>query len=312
MKKYIINRIAFMVAVLIGASILSFVLIALSDSNPAEIIAAKNGFIADEAKVAELTSRLGLDKPIYLRYFIWLKSLFTGDMGTSLATFNPVAADIAAKLPVTLSLMGMALIWIVVISLPLSLLCARFKNSIFDHITRGITILGISIPTFWLGFILLLIFAVKLHLLPVVSKGDISSYILPSFALALPTACSLIRIFRSSLLTEMSADYFGFAKSRGLTKTRIVITHTLRNALPPVIVLLCQYIGYLMAGSAVIESIFSLNGIGSYLLLCITSADDNAAATCIIIIAAVFTVSNLAADIINKLLCPWIVRESNA
>lgn len=301
-----------MILVLLGASLLSFVLIAMSDKNPAEVIAAKNGFLTDEVKVAELTSQLGLDKPVPLRYLIWLKGLLTGNMGVSLSTFNPVADDIAARLPVTLLLMGMAIVWIVIIATPLSLLCARFKNGVFDHITRGVTVFGISLPTFWLGFILLLVFAVKLHWLPVVPKGNIVDYILPSFALALPTACSVIRVFRSSLLTEMSADYVGFAKARGLGSTRILLKHTLRNALPPVVVLLCQYIGYLMAGSAVIESIFSLNGIGNYLLLCITTADDNAAATCIILIAAVFAVSNLAADIINKLLCPWIVRESNA
>ena len=301
-----------MILVLLGASLLSFVLIAMSDKNPAEVIAAKNGFLTDEVKVAELTSQLGLDKPVPLRYLIWLKGLLTGNMGVSLSTFNPVVDDIAARLPVTLLLMGMAIVWIVIIATPLSLLCARFKNGVFDHITRGVTVFGISLPTFWLGFILLLVFAVKLHWLPVVPKGNIVDYILPSFALALPTACSVIRVFRSSLLTEMSADYVGFAKARGLGSTRILLKHTLRNALPPVVVLLCQYIGYLMAGSAVIESIFSLNGIGNYLLLCITTADDNAAATCIILIAAVFAVSNLAADIINKLLCPWIVRESNA
>lgn len=301
-----------MLAVLIGASVLSFALIALSDSNPAEIIAAKNGMLNDEEQIAEIEARLGYDKPLVARYFIWLGGLLTGDMGTSLSTYNPVAYDISNRLPVTLTLLGLAVVWIIIIALPLSLLCARYKNSIIDHITRGFTILGISMPTFWLGYILLLLFAVKLNLFSVVPKGDFAGYILPSFALALPTACSLVRVLRSSLLTEMSMDYVGFARARGLGKTRIMVSHVLRNALPPVVVLLCQYVGYLMAGSAVIENIFSLEGIGTYLLTCITSADDSAAATCIIIIAFVFVLSNLAADIINRLLCPWMVRESNA
>ena len=205
----------------------------------------------------------------------------------------------------------MAILWIIVLTVPISLLCARKRNRLFDQVTRGITICGICVPTFWLGFLLLLFFAVHLKWFSVLPSPGWRGFLLPSFALAVPSSCSLIRIMRSSLLAELSSDYVRFAKARGLSANRILVCHILRNALPPVVTIFFQQFGFLIAGGAVIESVFSIKGIGTYLVDSVIAADTIAVSTCIVVIAAIFVVANFMADIINRLLCPWMVREEN-
>lgn len=283
----------------------------MSDTDPAELIARKSSIGATDEMIEQVRVELGLDKPTIIRYFHWLSGLCTGDFGISVYSFRPISEDLVAYFPITLALVGLSLAWIIVVSIPISLLCARRKNSVLDHVTRGVTMLGICLPTFWLGFLLLLAFAVKLPIFTVLPAPGIKGLLLPSFALAVPMICSFIRIFRSSLLGELNRDYVDYAKARGLSMGRILLHHVMRNALPPIVTLYCQYLGYLIAGSAVVESVFSLSGTGSYLIACVVAADATAVATCVMIIAAVFVLANLAGDIINRLLCPWTVRETN-
>lgn len=311
MTVYIKKRLLGFVIVLAGVSILSFLLIALSGTDPAEVIARRSSVGATDEMVQQVRVEMGLDKPLHIRYFQWLAGLLTGNLGISIYSFRPIREDIAAFLPTTLALVGLSFIWIIVISVPVSLLCARRKDGIFDHITRGITLLGICLPTFWLGFLLLMAFAVRLPIFSVVPSAGLKGLLLPSFTLAVPLICAFIRMFRSSLLGELGRDYVVYAKARGLPPGRILLHHVMRNALPPIITLLCQYLGYLIAGGAVVESVFSISGIGTYLIACVIAADTTAVASCIMIIATVFVLSNLAGDIINRLLCPWMVRETN-
>ena len=289
MKKYIGKRIISFLIVLVGVSILSFLLIAWSGKDPAEIIAHRGVSNPTPEQIEMIRVEMGLDQPLPVRYIQWLSGMFTGELGTSLTTHQPIVKDLHKYLATTTSLVGMAILWIIVLTVPISLLCARKRNRLFDQVTRGITICGICVPTFWLGFLLLL----------------------PSFALAVPSSCSLIRIMRSSLLAELSSDYVRFAKAHGLSANRILVCHILRNALPPVVTIFFQQFGFLIAGGAVIESVFSIKGIGTYLVDSVIAADTIAVSTCIVVIAAIFVVANFMADIINRLLCPWMVREEN-
>lgn len=311
MKQYIKKRLLGFVIVLIGVSILSFLLLAFSGKDPAEIMARRANINASEDMIEAIRINMGLDKPLPVRYFNWVRGFFTGDLGISFFTSKEIARDLAEFFPVTLVLVGMALFWIVLLSIPISLLCARFRNGAADQITRGVTLVGICIPTFWLGFLLLLAFAVKLPIFRVLPEPGIKGYILPSLALAFPVACGMIRLFRSTLLSELSSDYVRYAKARGLSAERILTHHVMRNALPPVITVFSQYLGYLIAGSAVIESVFSIKGIGTYLIGCVMASDSTSVATCIVIIATIFVSANLLSDLINRILCPWMVRESN-
>lgn len=311
MKRYIRKRLAGFLMVMVGVSILSFLLIAFSGRDPAEIIARRANTNATTEMIESIRVEMGLDKPLPVQYIRWIKGLFTGDMGMSIYSYQPIAKDLAEYFPTTFCMVGLALLWILLLAIPTGFLCARFRNSGFDHAVRRITIFGICLPTFWLGFLLLLAFAVKLSLFKVLPEPGIKGYILPSFTLAVPVACSMVRLFRSTLLAELSSDYVRYARARGLSPGRILIYHVMRNALPPIITVFCQYLGYLIAGSAVVESVFSMKGVGSYLIGCVIASDASAVATCTVIIAAIFVLANLAGDVINRVLCPWMVRESN-
>lgn len=311
MKDYIKERLLGLAIVLLGVSVLTFALIALSGTDPAKVIALRGGGGATEELLEQIREELGLVGGAPQRYLRWLGGLFIGDFGFSTYSFRPVAEDLAAYFPTTLALVGLSLLWIVAVSVLVGLLCAHRQNGLLDQIARGVTVLGICLPTFWLGFLLLLAFAVKLPIFTVAPEPGIKGLMLPSFALAIPLSCSFVRLLRASLLGELHRDYVEFARARGLSPWRILVGHVLRNALPPIITLFCQQLGYLIVGSAVVESVFSLKGIGSYLLACVTAADATAVAGCMIIVASVFVLGNLFGDILGRILCPWMVRETN-
>lgn len=311
MKKYIGKRALRFLVVLIGVSMLSFLLIALSGKDPAEIIAHRGVSNPTPEQIETIRVELGLDQPLPVRYVQWISGMLTGELGTSLTTHQPIAKDLSKYFGVSMSLVGMAILWIVILTVPISLICVRKRNQLFDQLTRGITICGICVPAFWLGFLLLLFFAIHLKWFSVLPSPGIKGLLLPSFALAVPSACSLIRLMRSCLLAELSSDYVRFAKARGLSPNRILICHMLRNALPPIITIFFQQFGFLLAGGAVIERVFSMKGIGTYLVDSVISADVMAVSTCIVVIAAIFVAANFLADILNRLLCPWMVREQH-
>lgn len=311
MRQYIFKRLVGFFVVLIGVSILSFMLLSLSKVDPAEVIARRGNANVTPQMIEEIRGEMGLDASMMVRYGNWVKGLFSGDVGISIYSYRPIAQDLIEYLPVTFSLVGLSLLWTVIVAVPISIICARFKNSLVDHAIREICILGICMPPFWLGFLLLLGFAVKIPLFKVMPEAGIKGYILPSIALSIPVICAVIRLFRASLLSELSKDYVQYAKARGMSPIRIFLGHVLRNALPPIVTVFCQYLGYLIAGSAVVESVFSLKGVGSYLISCVTASDSIAVATCIVIIAGVFVLANLIGDLINRILCPWMVSESN-
>ncbi len=311
MGQYIARRLFHLCIVLAGISVICFLLLAFSGKDPAEYIARRADINASGQQIDAIRSEMGLDQPLVERYFEWIVNLIRGKPGNSLYSGRPIATDFAQYFPVTFSLVALAMLWVVILGIPIGLLSARFRDSVADHAIRGVTLLGMCIPTFWLGFLLLLAFAIRIPLYTVMPQPGIRGYVLPSLALGLPIVCSLIRLYRSALLSQLSADYVQYAKARGLSAWRILVRHVMRNALPPIITLFCQYLGYLIAGSAVVESVFSLNGIGTYLISCVLASDSVSVASCMLVIATVFVVSNLLGDVANRLLCPWMVRESN-
>lgn len=311
MLEFIGKKLARCVLLLLAVSALSFFLISISGKDSAEIIARQHNLAATEEMIESTRVELGLNKPMPAQYFDWVIGFATGNLGVSIQTFNSISEDIAGLLPKTLALVGLSLIWILIFTVPLAVLCVRFKNSLFDQIVRVISLLGICIPTFWLGFMFLIIFAINMKLITVVPKPGLASLILPSIALAVPTAFSLLRQLRATLLDELSKDYIRYAKSRGLSNSRILICHALRNASLPIITILCQYLGFLVAGSVIVEGIFSIDGIGGYLVTGISNGDSRAVASCVTIIAVIFVISNMIGEVINRGISPWMKRETN-
>lgn len=312
MKKYIRNRLLRLLFLLIGISLLSFLLVALTGTDSAEFIALRANMAAKPELLERIRAEYGLDKPLPLRYFSWLGGILQGNFGTSVYTGNSVGQDLATYFPITLQLVALSFFGIVVVSAPLGLLCAARKNRVTDHIVRGVTVFGICLPPFWLGFLLLLAFAVKLPIFSVVPAAGVKGLILPSIALAFPVICSTVRVFRASLLEELHCDYVSFALANGMTSGQILRRKVLRNTMPTLITLFCQYISYLIAGSAIVEKVFSLNGVGSYLMACITAADSFAIAACMLIVAVIYLAAEFLGDMLNLALCPWRMSHANA
>lgn len=303
------RRLVSFIIVLIGVSILSFAFSAISNDDLAETIARQQIANASPELIESIREEYNLDRPVIARYFSWLGGILKGDLGVSYMTRHPVGQDIAALLPKTLAISGAALFIIVCISLIAGALCALYHNSVFDHIIRWITVLGICIPVFWLGFLLLLQFAVKLPLFEVTPKSGIKGYILPAVSLALPSMCAAVRLFRSSLLNEMGADYVAYLYSRGESRSRVLWGHAFRNALPPMITLFASYAGSLIAGSAIVESIFSIRGFGVFLIEAVSARDLPVISASVLIIAGIFVLLNLFADIVNRWICPQITGK---
>lgn len=304
--KTLIKKILRLITIFIGVTFLSFVLIHYSNIDPAEAYARRNYVRVTNSQIEEIRKKFGYDKPMAEQYFKYIKRLLKGDMGVSFRTNNPVFKDIKNTLPSTLILVLTSAIWIVLFSICFGTLLALKKNTLFDIIIGFITMIGISLPTFWLGYIFLLYFAVKFPLFKVVDYGTIKSLILPSLTFAIPIASSFIKIIRADLIKELNTDYIIYAKARGI-KGFTLLWYVLVNILPPIISLFFQNLGFMLGGSAIIESVFSWLGFGSYFISSILEKDLPAISGCLIVITVLFIFFNSLALLLNKKLNPRII-----
>lgn len=308
MARGFVRKAFYLALILLGVSILCFALLRLSGRDPALAVALR-AQSASEENIARLRKELGLTGTPVQQYLRWLSGFVRGDFGYSIYSGRSVALDIAEKLPVTCALMGLALGWILLLGTPVALCAAYRPGKMFDQIGRILSILAICVPTFWLSYMLLVIFAVKIPLITVVPRPGLEGLLMPSLALAIPSAGSYVRVFRASLLRQMGSEYCLVARTRGLNRRQILLSHALRNALPPAVTLLMQFVGYLFTGSVLVESVFSLNGLGSYILNCALASDASALAACLMLAAFVYAVCNMLGEVINILLCPWTGRR---
>ena len=308
MARGFVRKAFYLALILLGVSILCFALLRLSGRDPALAVALR-AQSASEENIARLRKELGLTGTPVQQYLRWLSGFVRGDFGYSIYSGRSVALDIAEKLPVTCALMGLALGWILLLGTPVALCAAYRPGKMFDQIGRVLSILAICVPTFWLAYMLLVIFAVKIPLITVVPRPGLEGLLMPSLALAIPSAGSYVRVFRASLLRQMGSEYCLVARTRGLNRRQILLSHALRNALPPAVTLLMQFVGYLFTGSVLVESVFSLNGLGSYILNCALASDASALAACLMLAALVYAVCNMLGEVINILLCPWTGRR---
>ena len=309
MKRYILKRILGFLIVFIGVTVLAFVLSSISNHDPAFTIAKGLTVNPTEEFVESIREEFNLDKPLISRYFSWVGDATQGDFGVAHLNRVPVLDNFAVYLPKTFTLCGLTFVITIVFTLLIGLLCARFRDSVFDHTMRFVTTLGICLPVFWLGYLLLIVFAVSIPIFTVVPASGIKGYILPSLALSIPLICSGTRQFRSQLIAEFNKDYSTCLRSRGLSHFEILRKHTFRNALPPMITLFASYTGSLLAGAAVVESVFSIQGLGNHLVDAIIARDIPTISASTLLISAVFVVFNLLADLINVALCPKTMRR---
>lgn len=305
----IAKRLATALLVMFFASFLSFSLLYLSPGNVAEsILREQLGFEPAEDEVIAFMEKYNLDQPFIVQYYIWLKLLLTGKL-VSPQTGESVVGEFLYRFPVTLKLAFMSILLAVAIGIPLGILSAIRKDSLIDNLCRIIASLGVSIPSFWLALLLILVFCVKLQLLPVFGFGGFKSLILPAIALGFHLFASITRIMRGSMLEVLNEQYILVARAKGLSERTIVIRHALRNAMIPVVTLIGLQFGHLLGGTVIIESIFSLPGIGKFLVDSIFARDYISVSTFVMFIAFLFVIVNLIVDILCMILDPRVRIE---
>ena len=294
--------------ILIGITFLSFLLSYLSPSDPIEIMMKKKGNMVSEEAIQQKREELGLDQPILVQYVKWLKGIVRGDFGTSYKSNKPVLKEIMKCLPYTVKLTVCSMFLTMLISTPLGILCAKYKDGLLDNMFRFITYLFSSLPSFFLALILMYVLSLKLKLFPVIAKGNKGGIVMPALVLSLTLAAWYIRQVRAIVLKELEKDYINGLRSRGLSEMRILFGHVLRNCLMPLVTLLGISFGSMLGGSTIVESIFTWPGVGKLAVDAITSRDYPVIQGYVVWMAVIFLTINAIVEFSYSLMDPRVRR----
>lgn len=307
MGKYIIRRILISFVVLIGTSVIAFLLPRLTPGDPVLIYMSEN---ATEEMMEQTREYWGLNKPLPVQYFTFMINVIKGDFGTSLVTGRSTIVMVAEAFPNTLKLSLLAWTWAVLFGVPLGIIAAKHRNSFVDLIIRSFSMLGRGMPHFWLGIMLIFLFASRLRWLPSFGLGEginqIRYLIMPSFVLGTSTLSLFIRMERSEMLEVLNKEYIRTAKAKGLKSKIVIYRHALKNALIPLVTVMGLEIGALMGGAIVTETVFAYPGIGRLAVKSIYGYDYPMIQTLIIIFASVYILINFIVDILYAYLDPQI------
>ena len=306
MVRYILKRLLQLVVVLLGVTFLTFMITQATPSDAAEMKYVSMGMMPSTELLEKTREEMGLNDPVLIQYGRWLGSVLHGDLGESSKFGESVWTQMTRKLPMTLKLAGVSLIVVILISFPLGILSAVKKNKAADYIIRFFSFFGVSMPNFWLALLLMYIFAVRLGWFKVVSTDSVQGMILPVATLTIPMISSYARQIRAALLEELNANYVIGARARGIPERRIIWGHVLPNAILPIITLLGLSVGHLLGGAAIIETIFSWQGIGNMVVEAIRVRDYPLIQGYVIWMAIIYVTVNLIVDIAYRLLDPQI------
>ena len=308
MKKYISRRLISLLPILLGITFLAFVIINLSPSNPAEVALRVNNIVATEEAIASKTIELGLDKPFIERYFSWLINRFKGDFGTSYVNGKDVLGLFEQALPNTLKLAFVALLITIVFSVVVGVLCAIYEGSIGDKITRALVFLGTAMPSFWIGILLIWMFAVKIKIFPTSGMTASNAVVLPSITLSLGYISTYVRLIRNNMVQNKHENYVYYARIRGL-KESTIIKHIFKNSLQTSITALGMSIPKLIAGTVIVENIFAWPGVGRLCVTAIYNRDFPIIQAYILLMAIMFVVCNLLVDVASASIDPRMRKE---
>lgn len=313
MLRYIFVRILSMIPILLGVSILVFSTFHMVPGDVVDIMMGDE-VAGDPKALMELRKDLNLDKPVYIQYLYWLRDAVRGDLGKSFTSGQPVMDIILDRLPVNIELMVIAILFVIFVGIPMGMLSAYKQFSFFDGIVRVATIMGYSIPNFWLATIVVLLGSLYFRWLPVLEYvpfsenplENIKCMVIPGFVLALASLSYIVRMTRSSVLDTLRQDYVRTARAKGITEKLVLFVHVLKNSLIPVITVLGIQIGVLIGGLVLTEEVFVLPGVGRLILLAIEQRDFMIVTGSILFIAFVFVIINLIVDILYAFLDPRI------
>jgi len=294
MRGYLLRRILLTIPTVFGVITLVFFLVHMIPGDPVDAILGETAQAADKNS---LRRELKLDLPVSEQYIMYIAGIFHGDLGESIAFNRPVTDVVLERLPATILLGFSAIVFAVVLAVPTGVLAAVYKDRALDRASLFVSLLGISIPNFWLGPLLIILFAVQWNLLPVSGYGSFENLILPGFTLGSGLAAILVRMTRTAVLDSVKEDYVRTARAKGLSGTAVILKHAFRNSLIPIITVIGLQVGALLAGSIITETIFSWPGIGTLTVQGIRNRDYPLVQGCVLVIALFYVFTNLITDV---------------
>ncbi|MBW7981124.1 dipeptide ABC transporter permease DppB [Enterobacillus tribolii] len=335
MLQFILRRLGLVIPTFIGITLLTFAFVHMIPGDPVTIMAGERGISAE--RHAQLMAQMGLDKPLYQQYFTYIGNVLHGDLGISLKSRTPVWQEFVPRFQATMELGICAMIFAVLVGIPVGVLAAVKRGSVFDHTAVGISLTGYSMPIFWWGMMLIMLVSVQLNLTPVSGRisdtvflddsypltgfmlidtlfwgeaGDfkdaVMHLILPAIVLGTIPLAVIVRMTRSSMLEVLSEDYIRTARAKGLGRMRVIIVHALRNALLPVVTVIGLQIGTLLAGAILTETIFSWPGLGRWLIDALQRRDYPVVQGGVLLVATMIILVNLLVDVLYGIVNPRI------
>ena len=311
MLKFIAKRLLLMFVVIVGVTLMAFSIMHLAPGDPAEMIAIARYGTDDisQEEIEWIRAQEGLDAPVQIQYLRWLNHVLHGDLGRSLITGESVLTEFSLRFPATLKLAIASMIVSLLIAIPIGIISATKQYSVIDNVSMVGALIGVSMPNFWLGLLLMLLFSLYLGLLPVCGYGDIRHMILPAITLGTGMAAIITRLTRSSMLEVLKQDYITTARAKGLREKVIICKHALKNALIPVVTIIGLQFGWALEGAVIVETIFAWPGVGKLLVDSIFARDFAMIQGCVLFIAVIFVLVNLMVDISYAYLDPRIRYE---
>lgn len=314
MGKFVAKRLLEIIFVLWAVATLTYAMVHVTPGDIAELVIIQtNGPEAvNDETLRHVSQKFDLDRPFIEQYGSWLGNAVTGDFGISYRYNMPVSAMLAARLPNTLALGGMACLIALVLGIPFGIASAMKRNGFLDHFTRAVTLFLSSFPGFWLALMGIIVFSIMLGWLPTSGMNSPQSIILPSLTLSVGMVASITRMMRTSMLDVLGLDYMTVARSKGLSRRGVIMRHGMRNAMPPIITIVALQIGGILGGAVIIESIFAWPGIGDLFINAINTKDIPMIEGCVILISFGYAFMNLVADIVYAFIDPRVKYGNDA
>lgn len=306
MHKYIFRRLLMLIPVMLGVSFLVFTIMFFTPGDPAKILLGER---APEAEVRALRTQMGLDDPFFVQYGRFLFNAVQGDLGRSLTTRRAAALELFARFPATMQLAAMGVLVAVLIGIPIGIVSATRQYSLFDGASMVLALIGVSMPNFWQGIMMVLLFSIVLRWFPSSGYGTFAHLIMPSLTIGTSSAATITRMTRSSMLEVVRQDYIRTARAKGLSERVVITRHALKNALIPIVTVIGLQFGYLLGGAVLTETIFSWPGVGRLMVDAIRQRDYPVVQGGVLLLAVTFSVVNLMVDVLYAYIDPRIKAQ---
>ena len=309
MRRYIAKRLLWLIPIMMLISFITFALMYLSPGDPVIILLTQDGSAPDDATVAAMREKLGLNDSFWVQYGRWLKNLLHGDLGTSIFTKHPVMQDIGTYFPNTLRLALLSMFFTLLISIPLGILTAVHENKLIDYVIRILTFTTGALPGFFAALMLIYLFGVKLRWLPTVSSGSPKGIIMPTMTLALTLSASYIRQIRAEIINELGENYIRMLRARGIKERMILYGGALKSVMPSILTLAGMRFGALLGGTSIIEIVCTYQGLGRLAVNSITNRDYPLMQGFVLMMAAIYVLVNLVVDIAHAYADPRVMNR---